>query len=432
MDKGITPAMFPYVVTATVVSVRNVGRQIGINIEGNVDNLLGTSVNVLVVGEMPTVKQRGLVLFPAANKPDENGYWLGPVNDRFVDRNDDNETIEVNLPEGAKGLFDNRGETGFVATNNAAVINTPGLKGIFSSDFFKVSKAGSFMHFDNGSFNINLSDSVRLKSKFVVDTTGVDMLSGGEIRFKANNNIDMRTPGNFIISGNKTREGTDKPIDLFRVKCARASIAAGGGFFNVSAGSASFKIGSAELSMSGGTPGDGPENSYEVEVLHGKMDFSTGLGDISMRCIDPTKQINLTQGLSSSGLVSTLNLDKSEAVLEAKALLVKSKLTLKRSGSAILEADTDIDLKTTTGNITLDSNGDVNVNAIKDITLDSKLGITIGTLVNIVVNALKLDLSGASIIDTGPKVVTPGPGPLCSLPVCAITGAVHSGSIAIG
>jgi hypothetical protein len=95
---------------------------------------------------------------------------------------------------------------------------------------------------------------------------------------------------------------------------------------------------------------------------------------------------------------------------------------------------------TRAGSISAKSLLDIKMDATTTLDLNSKMAMSLKTLVQMEVEAklkiamttLMLDLKGCTTIDASNHTGTPGPGPFCSIPVCPLTGIIHTSGISVG
>ncbi len=422
----------PYFATATVRSAGGVGGLVAIEIEGSTENWIGASVDVQAVGQQPKEGDRGLVLFPNSARPREGGYWLGALQSRFS-RRDSESGRATPLPPGANAVLSDGGKCGVMASDSSVVMTADGSQAVMTNNSFKVTRGTSYVAYEEDAFIVNLMDADAVKTKMRVGKSAVEVLSGGSFVVRSGGNVEFRQPGSFIVTG--VNEGSDeKPLDLFKVKCSRAAIDAGAGSVNVGAGAINVKIGSSKMGSSGGAPGGGGDNSLAVEVIQGKIDVSAGLGDISVRSLDPSSKVKLVQGMLAVGPMSYLELGSTHAKLggELSAGAVGSWLTLNRAGDATLEAFKSVSIKATTTEVSIEAMTELKLKGVVKAMIETAMAEFKADAMLSIKTAM-LELKDATMVNFGPKMAIPGPtGPLCSLPMCVMTGSPHVGEKCVG
>lgn len=430
----------PCIRTGCATSVNNAGGQVGVDVESPTENDIGARRNVTCAGDQPKVGDRGLLLFESESMGSK-GYWIGTINTRY-DKTDDqddpdsgDDPEEPTFPPGAKGLFNDAGSCGITASDSDISMVAGSMNVIVADGSFRVAKQGLSMQLEPSGFLVKIPDGTEERTTFSLKNSSVELLSGGAFTLRTNTNVNFEIPGSFFITG-QTVDGEETSMDLFKVKCNRALLDTGSGPLNVSGSALSVKIGSSKLGNP--VPGLGSMTSVALEVVQGNMDISVGIGDIDIRSLSPTSAIKIVNGLLAIGPQSWVEFDTMSAIIGAEMVPgMGATLELTRTGSADLTAFMDIavtsdmgaiDISTMAGDISIETiMGKVALTAMTEMSLDA-LKILITASAKVAVEAAMLDLTGASLINFGPKTAVPGPtGPLNSIPICPLLGCPHSG-----
>lgn len=425
MQEDFTIAGNPMILNGTVTSVQNAGGQVGVRLEHHTENNYEETIRVMVVGEAPKKGDRGLIIFKDSHDSGfKNGYWLGSVHNRFADNSEritDSRTFESKLPEGTRGFIDDTGnnqllisgeDTVLKSKNNEFKISPLGINSSTQNYIFSINSEG---------FNINLMRKGEVTSKISLNNTLTDIYSVSPMLIRSGADINFKSGGNVSFKGNSVEE---TGLDLFHVKAGKVVLDSGSGATTITGSAFNVKIGSSAANLLGST-------AASIEVLQGDMDFSVGLGDITIRALSPANKVKITNGFTIAGIQSYMEVGGFNATMGAELVPgLGATFTATRSGNIEVSALKTATFKSNLG-MTLSSMTTMELDAIISMKMETIKMDIIATAMIKMESAL-LDIKAVTMLDTGPKVATPGPGPLCSMPVCPITGAVLTGSIAVG
>ena len=428
MGVGIA-AEGPVLMTAEAISPGNANGQVGVRLENPQDNGIGVLVNVICVGDQPEQYDRGIVLFEDGE--DSDGYWLGSIDNRHRQVDDEK---KVELPSGAKGLFNVKGTCGITVANSNISLAANNMSLSISNNAFQISKNNLSLQLGDDGFYVKIPDGENTapSSSFTLRNSGVELLSGGSVVIRTNTNIDCMIPGDFTIVGIPDDSG-ERAFKAFKVKCQTALIDATGGFVDISSSGFNLKIGSSMLSNKNGVPGLGPSTACGIEVVQGDMDLSVGVGDISIRSLSPLSSVKMVNGLFFIGPQSWFEADVMSAVIGAEmAPGTGATITLNRTGSAEHRSLLGTSITSVVGDIDMNAAININLSPLMEFVLET-MSATIKAQMMVEIETMVLDLTKSTQVDFGPSTTIPSSsGPLCSIPVCPILGCVHVGEKCVG
>lgn len=416
----------PTIIPGVVTSIKNAGRQVGVRLEHWTDNdYPDPGIQVRVVGSRPRLHDRGLVLFIDNMDEDfQNGYWLGVVANRFVDKDKQATTAEQHenkLPTGSRGMMDDSGNNQIILSGSDIRIKSQQHELNLSPRSFKISNGANAFTIDDEGLSAYTIKSGAVTSKFILNNKQSEMYSASGILFRADGDINIKSNGNIYFGANS---GDNKSLSLFHVKSSKIVLESGSGPFTVQGSQFNIKVGSSQANMLG-------SSAASIEALQGNIDISAGVGNITLRALSAAHKVKITNGFTAAGIQSYFEANVTSAKIAAELVPgLGASVECTRTGDIKITALKSIALNSTLGT-TIKAMTTMELNAIISMKLETiKMDIIAQTLLK--VQTMMLDLKAAKTIDAGPKVVTPGTGPFCSMPNCPILGVPLQGSIAIG
>jgi len=417
-----TPAIIP----AVVVTSKNAGGQIGVQLEHYTENdYPDPSLPVRVIGSYPKIGSRGLVVFlDNLDENFQNGYWLGSTSNRFVDKERDTtsaEQFESKLTDGTRGMFDDTGNNSVLLSTSEIRIKSKTNELTLSPTGFRVANGASGLKFDQEGFSVNSERNGEVISRFTLNNKQTELYSTGGILLRTAGDINFKATGNVYIGSNSD---DNKPISLFHVKSSKIVMESGSGPITFQGSQFNVKIGSSAANQLGTT-------AASIEVVQGNIDYSTGVGNINIRALSPAHKVKMVNGFLMLGVQSYVEVSGMSAKMGAELVPgLGAYIECSRAGSvkidALLSVTSESKLKTSIKSMTM-----MELNALVAMKLETlKMDIIATAMMK--VETMMLDLKGAKMIDAGPKVAIPGPGPFCSMPACPILGCMLTGAIAVG
>jgi hypothetical protein len=348
---------------------------------------------------------------------------MGTTTNRFSDSSEEatSEKFESKLPDGAKGLISNSGNYQIIASEANISIKAKTNELLMTTNSFKVGNTINNLTIDNENFSVQITRDQEVNSKFVLSPRLSELYTNAPLLVRSNHDIIVKSNGNIIFGGNSTEE---TPSNMFHVKTSKLVMDSGAGPTVIQGSAFNVKISSPIASNLGTT-------AASIEVLQGNMDYSVGVGNITVRALSPLHAIKLTNGFTTVG---------TQSFVEITGMYTKMGAELASGAGAYIQTNRTGDIKITAmTNIAMKSLMSTSITANTTMTLDALVSMKLNTIkADIIAQAMikfesmMMDLKAVKMIDAGPKVVVPGPGPFCSLPACPITGVILQGSICTG
>ena len=413
----------------------------------------------------PKKKTYGLVLL--SNGKDLNsGIWLGSIDDPL--ENARSNTVQKN---DIYTIDSANKKSSFMCGDSGISISSYNNNFIFNKDKNEIKIGDNTFEINNNTFNMFIKEDNKFLSGINFNRNNFNILSAGELNTQVNEDYNIRiNNGSLVISGgpniNKQSNKEDKYTQFksLVVKNKETTINSAN-LISFNSSGMNIKLISGKFGGGGGIPGNGPFDTYSLEVVEGNLSQKVGTGNIDIinnnfgiigninirngSLISPiqngltlTAYNSLLEHQTAWGITSSINLSK--AAITAKATNEITITSLLRD--IALQATTDITLTSllnTKINASLNALIEAKVKAeIKALTIDIKAqakAMIEAAIIEIKSKSLTkletamLDLVSSKIINAGPKSVAPtGTGPFCALPTCLFTGAPHSGDKAIG
>jgi hypothetical protein len=429
MIENVSAVGHPHIKAATVLQAPIAGGKASIRLHNSNDtNEISPAITVTVIGNYPKTNDVGVVLFgDHLDDSYENGYWLGSTTKRFItDSEETNARIDVKslLPEGTEGIFSTDGKQQILITNSDCRMKSDKHELVLNSSGFQLNNLNTTLSFDKTGFNVYTQKDKNIISKLSVTNTMVEVATDGMFLFKGKGDIYFKTEGNIFLRGNSI----DKtPLDLLQVDARRINLNSGPGPIVLQGSSFNVKLGSSQFGTSTGIPGTAPLTTASIEVVQGNMDYSVGVGNINIRALSPAHTIKIINGALAIGAQSYFAASGVDTKMGAELVPgTGATITTKRTGEITLDAFNNIIIKSSIGNINLEALNTITLKSVLKTLLQSVM-LDIKADAKVAIETLMLDLQNTKVISTGPKIAAPGSGPFCSIPVCPLTGIVHTG-----
>ena len=389
----------------------------------------------------PKEGEVGVVVFTSIS-PNEIGFWLGSLRDRAVVAN----APESMTTPGNVMLKSEKGAGVVMATDTAASLSLKDASVRAGTDSTAMAFASTSINVSRDGVEavVAVRGGIGPTARLSLTAAMAAIETSGSFRLSAPQGSEFRT-GATHFSGTTANpipigaegEAVYSPMSEFTVKANKIALDAGSGALALSGGALVLKLGSGRLSSAGsGVPGTGPVDAFEVATVQGGITLMAGMGDVTVGSnnLDFIDVVELRNGSAISPVATHVTLSLTEALVQQEFAfgLTAAKLSLANL-TATLQAFTNVDVTALLGALTLKGAMGVSISSMLTMALSALTLISISAPAGISMTTMALDLTKALSITAGPKVVVPtGVGPFCALPMCPITGAPHSGAVAIG
>jgi len=413
----------PAITTAVVLSTQDAGGHITVRLENWTNNDIGSGIPVKITGGVyPSVGDRGLIIFKDQFNQFNDGFWLGSLANRFYDGDVSKKDHGKNLPADVKSLISNNGEQRILVSDSEIKIAAGTQHISLTPGLFQISNVLNSFTFDNEGLKASWSKNDNIISKITISPKIVEIGSDGTFLLRTSSDFNIRADGNIVIGGNSNDQNNAATI---HAKANKIILDSGSGALSTIGSAFNVKVGASVAGTSGGAPGSGTSTAASIEVVQGNMDFSVGSGDIFIRALSVTNKIRFFNGSVSVGPQSFVEMNGTEALIGAE-MASGSGATIKMTRAGAFEVKSLLDTKIdATQAVKISAMTNAEIKAIVNMVLEAvKLDIKAST--SMAIETAMLDLKKATMIDAGPKIGVPGIGPFCSIPVCPLTGIVHT------
>ncbi len=428
--------------------------------------LPGSEITVKVTdpqnNRMLTKGALGVVIF--TNIELHEGYWFGQIYDTNTLKK------QNSFAQPAKKnsvLFETPDQTGNIELHKETLnIKNDNLEITSNGSEFNIKQDFAHMMFSPGNITLKQlnDDDETFNSLTLGKFTSLD--SSNQLRLQASNDILINSNNGNVIVGGVLTDSEDEfskyaPVKNLILRAKNTLIDTAGGVCVMNAGRIKINLGSAKLSSNKII--DAPKEGYDLSLLSGDMITSIGAGSYSVQLDNKLLLdfIKIRNGSIISPNYSEQKMMLDSIRIEQMSFGMNAKMEM-GTGKIEVTSTNDIVQESITGNIKLSAKQNIELNSIMstkikaetDIKIESNSGIElktsseikldsefeimmkamsamIETQISLKLKSMLLDMSESKMIDMGAKTVLPSKGPLCALPVCCFTGALHTGNMAM-